>query len=303
MTTSEIDHFFVKSNAFNWIDLTGGEIFLRDDLTEIMKSILLNCKNLFLLHFPTNGILTDRIVETVKGIIPFLNHRKVIITVSLDGDEELHNKIRGIPEGYKKSIETFKQLRRIRGIEVYLGTTLSSYNYLQLDRIFESVKKEYPSLNPTDFHINIVHESNFQYENESLIKPYNAQLLIQQIERFISSRGFSLNPVSVLEYYYLKLIKQYLIQKKTPLSCKAFSSSCYISPKGDVYPCSLYDRKIGNIKEADYDLRSIWNSRLNNGVLSEIRKKNCPNCWTPCEAYQNILGNLIHPSLFIFNLR
>jgi MoaA/NifB/PqqE/SkfB family radical SAM enzyme len=39
LTFAEIDKFFAANNYFNWIDLTGGEIFLRKDLPDISRSI------------------------------------------------------------------------------------------------------------------------------------------------------------------------------------------------------------------------------------------------------------------------
>ncbi|MFC1666686.1 radical SAM protein [Candidatus Omnitrophota bacterium] len=292
LTSKEIDTFFKKSNRFNWIDLTGGEIFLRDDLEEIINSILANCKELYLLHFPTNGMLTDRTVKIVEDIMPFMTHKKLIITVSLDGHEALHDDIRGVQGSYRKSIETFGRLRKIKGAEVYIGMTLSSYNYLQLDRIFESVKKDCPYLGFRDFHINIVHSSSFQYGNEGQIKPYDPKLATREINNFISRKSFNLNPVLLLECCYLRLIRRYLMEKKTPMPCKAFFSSCYINAEGDVYPCSLYDKKMGNIRDEGSDLKSIWENTSNIDILLQIKEKKCPNCWTPCEAYQSILGNL-----------
>ena len=51
LTLNEIDRFFKKSNSFSWIDLTGGEIFLREDLLDILEIIFKHCRNLCILHF------------------------------------------------------------------------------------------------------------------------------------------------------------------------------------------------------------------------------------------------------------
>ncbi|MBI3814304.1 MAG: radical SAM protein, partial [Nitrospinae bacterium] len=53
LTISEIERFFSKSNKFSWLDLSGGEIFLRKDIVEVVEIILRNCKDLYLLHFAT----------------------------------------------------------------------------------------------------------------------------------------------------------------------------------------------------------------------------------------------------------
>ena len=41
----------------------------------------------------------------------------MIVTVSVDGDEQTNDEIRGIKGGFRRQIETFKALRRIPGID------------------------------------------------------------------------------------------------------------------------------------------------------------------------------------------
>jgi radical SAM protein with 4Fe4S-binding SPASM domain len=101
-----------------------------------------------------------------------------------------------------------------------------------------------------------------------------------------------LDPVSFLEKQYMKRVGKYLETKKTPIRCQALRSSCFLDPTGNVYPCTLYDRLIGNIRDWDYDLLALWNSAAAQLLQKEIWDFNCPQCWTPCEAYQSILGSL-----------
>src|SRR3989338_4962752 len=55
LTAKEIESFFARSNGFSWVGLTGGEVFLRDDLPDIAAIVLKYCRDLCVLHFPTNG--------------------------------------------------------------------------------------------------------------------------------------------------------------------------------------------------------------------------------------------------------
>jgi len=66
LTLDEIKKFFEKSNRFNWIDFTGGEVWLRKDFIDIVESALLHCKNLVMVHFPTNGFMTEQIAKGGK---------------------------------------------------------------------------------------------------------------------------------------------------------------------------------------------------------------------------------------------
>jgi radical SAM protein with 4Fe4S-binding SPASM domain len=64
-----------------------------------------------------------------------------------------------------------------------------------------------------------------------------------------------------------------------------------MDPLGNVYPCSMYDRRLGNIRETEYAIRPIWDAEESKKVQREIWNYQCPQCWTPCEAYQSIFGN------------
>jgi len=78
------------------------------------------------------------------------------------------------------------------------------------------------------------------------------------------------------------------------LPCKALSVSCFIDPYGTIYPCTIFNKKLGNLRQANYNLKKIWNSKKSAEVRKLIKENKCPGCWTPCEAYQTILGNLIN---------
>src|SRR5262245_57799479 len=64
----EIRTFFRKSRRFLWVDLTGGEPWLRKDFVDICEAVTSNSPRLVLLHFPTNGYLTDKIVAGTREI-------------------------------------------------------------------------------------------------------------------------------------------------------------------------------------------------------------------------------------------
>ena len=103
-------------------DLTGGEIFLRPT-REILEAVVTGWRRLAILHFPTNGFLTDRIVASAERIAG-RGPGQTVITVSLDGDEQLNDEIRGIKGGFSRQVATFNALRRIPGITVVFGVTL-----------------------------------------------------------------------------------------------------------------------------------------------------------------------------------
>lgn len=293
----EIREFFRRSNRFLWIDLTGGEVSLRKDFVDVCEAVITNNRDLLLLHFPTNGYLTDKLVAYTREIAR-MKPPRLIITVSTDGDEATNDRIRGIEGGWQRQIETFRRLREIPGAQVVLGMTLSASNVDHFPDAFAAAQRMIPELTHDDFHVNIVHESPHYLGNTTLglRAGVDKRRLADAIDgyRRWRRRGW-LGPISYLEQTYLRHVRRYLESGRTPMRCHALRASCFIDSWGNVFPCTIYDRKVGSIRDSGYDLGAIWHAVGTRALQQEIWDYKCPQCWTPCEAYQSIVGNFLHP--------
>lgn len=294
LSLAEIDSFFSRANRFSWINLTGGELFMRDDLLEIVRSIDKHCRGLYLLNFPTNGYQTEQIVAAVQEILAQMSIPRLIVTVSLDGPRDLHDQLRGLPGCWDRALATFRKLRSLRSrrFSVYLGYTLQKANLQAFDDTMAAARRELGDLAFEDMHLNIAHVSAHYYANSNFNgvpdQPETAALLARIDAERIRHGG----PVAFLEQIYQRLAQVYLKTGQVPLTCQAAAASCFIDPTGQVYPCTSYDRPLGSLKEHDYDLYRLWRSEARRSVRKLICDKQCPGCWTPCEAYQTILANL-----------
>jgi Fe-coproporphyrin III synthase len=297
LSLDEIRRFFERSGRFLWVDLTGGEVTLRKDFVDVCHAVIDGCPELLLLHFPTNGYLTDKVVAAARAITtrPGRKPEKVIITVSTDGDEKTNDEIRGIEGGWRRQLETFKELRAVPGVDVVLGMTLSAANVDHYPVAFAAAQREIPDLRHDEFHVNIVHESPHYLGNTDLGLRAKAsrEKLAAAIEQYAHLRGIPRGPVGYLERTYLAHVRQYLETGKTPMRCHALSASCFIDSWGNVFPCTIYDKKVGSLRDVDYDLARLWNTPEADALEQEIFDYQCPQCWTPCEAYQSIMGNFV----------
>lgn len=294
LTIDEIDRFFRKSNFFHWIDVTGGEIFLRNDVDEIFNIIMCRNDDLFLLHFPTNGLLGDRVISSVNKILR-LKPKKLIVSISLDGPASLHDEIRQFEGSWKKSVELFRVLRRLRSenFEVYFGMTLSDLNVIHYEETIRILKEEILFFEERDLHINISHRSDHYYGNKSDLRTKSKDEYKAVLRVFRREKKSYINPVNYLEGAYLKKAIGFIDNNRSPFPCAAFSSSCFINSVGDIYPCAMWDNKVSNIKSIDYDLKGFWSSDKAIETAKSARNLDCPNCWTPCEAYQTIMANML----------
>ena len=114
-----------------------------------------------------------------------------------------------------------------------------------------------------------------------------------ELQRYRTLRGLPRTPKQWLEDTYLKHLDSFLITGQTPMACHALRASCFIDPWGVVYPCISYSKPIGRLRDTGMRLEPIWAGLEATRTQQEIWAGNCPQCWTACEAYQSILGNVL----------
>ena len=67
----------------------------------------------------------------------------IIATVSIDGDEETHNRIRGKENAFKFALETFLELKKRTNskFKVYAGMTISRFNIKRFHEILRKMEE------------------------------------------------------------------------------------------------------------------------------------------------------------------
>ena len=70
LSIDEIKLFADKNRYFKWIELTGGEVFLRNDFVDIIKTF--KASNPFIVTFPTNCLVNETLMlEKIKQILEY----------------------------------------------------------------------------------------------------------------------------------------------------------------------------------------------------------------------------------------
>ncbi len=298
LSLEEIQKFAEKNNYFKWVGLTGGEPFLRSDIVDIVDAFKKNFKSLYMLTFPTNSLCDKGLLEKRMAGILDLNIPKVVVTVSLDGSKELHDKIRGVQGNYEKAIMNYKMLQELSrsysNLYYVFGYTLSRFNAGQFKRTLNDVKNDVPGITPNDFHINIARTSEHYYQNNNDDISPDRETAISDLKWVIRNREYRLDPISRIEHIYTKGQIHCLNTGKNPTRSRGLDASLYMDSFGNVYPSITWNKKVGNIKETDYSLEPIWHGREALNARREIKEGKEPNFWTSCEAYQAIIGDIRH---------
>lgn len=294
LTYDEIGKIF-KNAKPSWLQITGGEPFIRD-MYEILKAIVENDSELYAVSTTTNGFATQTIIESVKKILT-LKIPKFVVSVSFDGFESHHEEIRGIENSFKKCIETFNELKLLenqnKNFRVFITYTSSPHNMGKLESFIKNMKDKY-GIDQKYIHMNLYHQSSHFYENTNQQKTdeYNEKVL-NEIKKYGENNKWNGLEISFFKKAYAKFAEKFVKTGKTPLPCKALNSSMFLDPYGNVFPCLIWNKKLGNLRNYDYDVKKLWNDPEVVKTQKDAENLNCPQCWTPCEAYPTIAGNLI----------
>jgi MoaA/NifB/PqqE/SkfB family radical SAM enzyme len=293
MTPAEVAEFFERWPQFSWVHLTGGELFMRRDLEELVSAILDHDRSLYLLNFPTTGWFGDRTVALAEQVLRS-GVGRLMTTISIDGPKELHDDMRGLAGSWDRAVDTLRRLRAIgrRNFQVVAGMTLVARNAAMVDETVAAIRRVVPGFDRTDLHLNIGHESTHYFANAGSLARNGTDRIAAAIDAHRAHARGRLHPVRFLEDRYQALVADYYRDRRSPLPCTALSSSCFIDPYWHIFPCSIWSRSIGSLRDEQFDLGRIWTSAGTIEARGEVRAGQCPHCWTPCEAYPTILGNL-----------
>jgi len=306
LTISEIDKIFMSMGHIYIFNISGGEPFLRDDITQIIEAA---CKYLTpgIIHIPTNAIAVNRIEKKTKDILDLLKakypHVRLTVKPSMDHIEEKHDAIRGVPGNFKKVMDVFHKLKKLQSefpqLHVELGTVISKWNVRDIKEISDYIIK----LGMDSYRNEIAEQRSEMYNQDHNITP-SARDYEQAIEYFVSNiktnmknRSLFNRITNAFRLVYYKLAIQILKTNEQVISCYAGISNAHLSAYGDIWACCTlgYNKSMGNLREYDYNFPELWGSDVAKNIRKYIKNKNCA-CPLANQAYSNILLNT--PSLF-----
>ncbi len=287
VTPEEVGRVLAQAPYVRWVNLTGGEPFLRDDLEQVVEAVVRALPRLALLDFPTTGQRTERIVEGVRRIAA-LGVPRFFLTLSLEGPPELHDRLRGRPGAFENLCRTWAAVRGLAGVRAYLGLTLSDANAHAVDEALAAVAARVPGTGWRDLHLNVFTRSAHYYRNEAAGLGPPAAGPGSAVRRLLARRTGRLSAVDWIERAYLERVERHLRTGRSPEPCLSGRASVFLAADGSVYPCTVYDRRLGNVLERP--LHEVLAGATAADARRVIRRDACPGCWSPCEAQPTLLA-------------
>ncbi len=240
LTIEEIEKIIKKMPHLESVQLSGGEPFARKDLVDIIK--IFKNYNIKSIGIPTNGYLVSSIVKKSKKIKNL--GVKFNVTISIDGNEELHDKIRGVKGSFKNAIRTFDGLKKEK-IRTGFSVALSKLNYEDFLNILKFLKNQDPD------YINVI---LVRAKKDIMLSKEEFKKIRKKIEEEISCylTPFYRKRLKLLNDVYEEVLGGNLIL----FDCLAGRIIAVLEPDGEVRSCELR-RKLGNVREYNYDINKI----------------------------------------------
>ncbi len=264
-----------------FINLTGGEPFVRDDLAEIIEECYKHTSRIVI---STSGWLQDRVIEIAKR---FPN---IGIRISIEGLSAKNDELRGRPGGFDKGLSTLLTLKEMGLKDIGFGCTVSNNNSKDMLALYQLSKSLGMEFATASFH-------NSYYFHKEDNEVTNRQEVCADFEQLIEWQLQEKHPKSWFRAFFNMGLINYIEGGKRMLPCEAGSANFFIDPWGEVYPCNgleerYWKESMGNIRQASFD--EIWNSPQAERVRALVRK--CPkNCWMVGTASPVMHKYIKHP--------
>ena len=264
-------------------NITGGEPFIREDLTEIVRILREKSDRIVI---STNGYFTERIKALCREF------PDIGIRISIEGLEETNNKIRGLEDGFNRGYTTLKALREMGMKDVGFGMTVQDMNCHDLTKLYD-ISDELGM----EFATATLHNSFYFVERNNII--HDRPVVAMEFENLINKMLNSNSPKKWFRAYFNHGLINYMYGEKRLLPCDMSFDTFFIDPFGDVMPCNGTREKevMGNLNNHTWE--EVWNSEQ----AEEVRKKvrNCDrNCWMIGSVSPAMHKYIWKPALWVF---
>ena len=253
------------------VNLSGGEPFLREDLPEFVREIHARCRRA-IITISTNAFLPER-VETMLADILRIDPT-VRLAVSLDGLEESHDKIRGLPGAFDKAMSLIKRLGAKKYAGLRLSMTLSRGNLEQLLGVAELADRLGVELG-----VLAAHGAKTHLGVDSDVFGEIPAWLHEPFQAVIARWLRSFDPRRWLRAHFAAQTYYTLTGRPWQFRCKAGEDFFFLQADGEVYHCSVQGKAMGNIIDQPWE--TLWNSPAAADARQAAR--HCPqHCWMIC---------------------
>ncbi|MDA8388758.1 MAG: radical SAM protein [Nitrospiraceae bacterium] len=271
---------YEKLPAVDTLNVTGGEPFMREDLEDIIPVLRKKTKRLVI---STNGFFTRKILKLAS------RHRDVGIRISIEGLPRVNDELRGIKDGFDRALRTLIRLHDMGARDIGFGITVSDRNtgdLMELYRLSRMLGFEFATA--------AVHNSFYFHKfDNGFAEPERAA---DEVRKLVNEQLKSKRAKEWFRAYFNHGLINYIRGGARLLPCGMAHDSFFLDPMGEVLPCNVLYKPMGNLRTAEFG--SIWGSEA--AEEARLMVKNCrKNCWMTGSVSQAMKKNIWRPAGWI----
>ncbi len=291
LTLDELRRVARRIGPLLQLSLTGGEPFLRKDLAGITAAFAEDAHVRYL-TVPTNASLTEVMVRYLESVLPAFPETYFRIVFSIEAIGEAHDEIRAMPGSYAKIEDSFRALAPLRrrfanlvvdANSVYTarteGTLLATLETLSRDFDFDNLSVTYARGEVRDPALLKVSQDAYMRINAFL-----EGLRRKKERRFLYPLWRGVRDAS------RQALIRTVFDDEFVSPCVAGRKLVILGETGEVYPCEILDRPMGNVRDADYDINVLLAREENRELRHWIVDTKC-KCSFECALAANVVWN------------
>ncbi len=291
LTFEEMKKMSDSAPRFDKLWLSGGEPFLRDDLVDIIKLFYDN-NHVRVINLPTNGLLTEKIDRETSRLLEVCPELTVHLNFSIDGLGESHDKVRGIPGNFRKTIASMELVRKNSGgnpkllMNVATVVTPDAYEdafmlgvYLLKKDLIATQFFEVVRGDPRDPATKTLTQEQIK-ELRTRVYP----LIEEQANRLF--KEFKGIKKSIAKTFFMGFVRfvnnlqdaNYFKPTHWGMACTAGETTIVIDHNGAFRSCEVRPA-IGKLQDYDFNIRRALYSEAMKKEITEIGGGSKANCW------------------------
>jgi len=291
-----------------WLAFSGGEPFMREDIVDISRIFYRHAKPSIML-ISTNGLMPEAIAERTEEILRDCPRTTVVVKLSLDGVGEAHDVLRGSPGSFDKVMRTYGLLGELTGkysnFELGMNTVFCPENENEMEEIFDFTR----GLKRLRTHTLSLVRGEVRDSGPKALDLNKYREAAGRLEADIRGRSqtgyrfFGAGLKSAQDILQRRYIYETISAGKRLIPCYAGALNLVLTETGEVYPCEMLSRRMGSVRDYDYDMRALVRSDEARSAVGRIRATEC-HCSHECYFMTNILFNpRLYPALLRESLK
>ena len=250
-------------DGLNFINITGGEPFLRDDIEDIIAVAVDKAERVVI---SSNGFFTDKMVKIAEKF-----GNKIGFRISIEGLPAANDELRGLTNGFDHGIRTLTSLHGMGIKDIGFGMTVSDRNakdMIELFRLASAMNLEFATA--TTHNSFYFHKDDNGYVDPDMVSVEFEKIAVELLK--------TNKPKNWFRAYFNMGLANKVRGGKRPLKCEVGTDVFFMDPYGNILPCNGSDEPMimGNLNDQGFD--EIWKSEKAESIRKQVQQCN-KECW------------------------